>query len=287
MHTDEIEIDADLVRNLLREQTPGWAGLPLERIPSAGTDNALFRLGNDLVVRLPRISWAVDDVDKECRWLPFLAPQLPVAVPAPVLQGEPGAGYPYRWWVYRWLDGHNPSTRRQAAQLAVPLADFVNALHRIDPTGGPPASRGVPLSDRDADTRDVIASLSAEMDTRAASAAWERALQASSWTGVPVWVHGDLSPGNLLIAHGRLGAVIDFGCLGVGDPACDLIVAWNLLPASSRDAYRAALGVDDATWERGRGWALSIALGQLSFYAQTNPVLVANARHVLRELLGP
>jgi aminoglycoside phosphotransferase (APT) family kinase protein len=286
MHTDEIEIDADLVRSLLREQVPAWAGLPLERVPSAGTDNALFRLGKDMVVRLPRIGWAVDDVDKECRWLPYLAPQLPVAVPAPVAQGEPGAGYPHRWWVYRWLDGHNPSTRRQAAQLPTRLAAFLSALHGIDATDGPPASRGVPLIERDGYTRDAIASLAAVLDTDAATTAWERALQAPPWPGPPVWVHGDLSPGNLLIAHGRLSAVIDFGCLGIGDPACDLIVAWNLLPTPSRSAFRAALDVDDDTWERGRGWALSIALGQLSYYAQTNAALAANARHVLRELLG-
>jgi aminoglycoside phosphotransferase (APT) family kinase protein len=285
MHADEVEIDGDLVRRLLADQLPHWVSLPLERVASAGTDNALFRLGDDLVVRLPRISWAVDDVDKECRWLPFLASRLPVQIPSPVAQGEPGAGYPHRWWIYRWLQGSNPSPDRQPKQLAEELARVVNTLHSVDATGGPPASRGVPLAAREAYTRASIDSLAGVIDEHAATAAWERALQAPAWDGPPVWVHGDLSPGNLLVADGHLSAVIDFGCLGVGDPACDLIVAWNLLPAPARDVYRDALGVDEATWQRGRGWALSIALGQLSYYAETNPPLADSARHVLRELL--
>lgn len=285
MHADEVEVDVGLVRRLLEHQLPQWAGLPLARVDSAGTDNALFRLGRELVVRLPRISWAVDDVEKECRWLPRLADRLPVAIPAPVAQGDPGAGYPHRWWIYRWLEGAHPTVDRQPPALAQQLAHFVTALRAVDATGGPAASRGVPLADRDEYTRGAIASLAGVVDNRAAIAAWECALQVPAWDGPPVWVHGDLAPGNLLVADGRLSAVIDFGCLGVGDPACDLIVAWNLLPARDRDGYREALGVDEATWQRGRGWALSIALGQLSYYAETNPSLAGSARHVLRELL--
>lgn len=285
MHADEVEIDADLVRRLLADQLPEWVDLPVAQVASVGTDNALFRLGDDLVVRLPRITWAVDDVDKECRWLPLLASRLPVQIPSPVAQGDPGPGYPHRWWVYRWLEGSNPTVDQQPTQLAEELARFVGALRAVDTTGGPSASRGVPLEHRDAYTRAALASLAGEVDERATTAAWERALQAPPWDGPPVWVHGDLSPGNLLVANGRLAAVIDFGCLGVGDPACDLIIAWNLLPPQAREVYRHALGVDDATWQRGRGWALSVALGQLSCYATSNPPLADNARHVLRQLL--
>jgi aminoglycoside phosphotransferase (APT) family kinase protein len=288
MHADEVAIDAALVRRLLNGQFPHWSALPLEPVPSAGTDNALFRLGSELVVRLPRIDWAVPAVDKEQHWLPRLAPHLPAAVPLPIGHGEPAAGYPWPWSVYRWLDGESPDPDHldDAEGLAAELAGFVAALHRIHPTGGPPAVRGVPLAERDEDTRAAIDSLAEMVDTAAVTAAWEEDLHAPAWTGPPVWVHGDLSPGNLLLVDGRLAAVIDFGGLGVGDPACDLIVGWNLLPADGRDAFRSVLQVDDATWQRGRGWALSIALIQLPYYHRTNPQLAASARHVIREVLA-
>ncbi len=162
----------------------------------------------------------------------------------------------------------------------------MKALHRIDPTGGPPASRGVPLEMEDDPTRTAIAALRGMVDTHATTAAWDAALQTPAWSGPSVWVHGDLAPGNLLLRGGRLSAVIDFAGLGVGDPACDLIVAWNLLPADARNVFRADLGVDDATWARGRGWGLSVALIQLPYYKDTNPALAANARHVIREVLA-
>lgn len=273
---------------LLAAQFPQWADLPIEPVPSAGTDNALYRLGHDMAVRLPRIHRAVKDLDKEHQWLPRLAPLLPVAIPEPLGQGEPAEGYAWRWSVYRWLAGENPAVGRIAdpASLATELAQFIAALQRIDPTGGPPAGRGVPLEARDAPTRAAIDALQGIVDTAAVTAAWDAALQAPAWPGPPVWVHGDLSPGNLLSVDGRLSAVIDFGGLGVGDPACDLIVAWNLLPADTRIDFRAALRVDDATWERGRGWALSVALIQLPYYHSTNPALAANARHVIGEVLA-
>jgi aminoglycoside phosphotransferase (APT) family kinase protein len=288
MHEDEVHTDVALVRRLLAGQFPHWAGLPIERVPSAGTDNALYRLGGDMVVRLPRIHWAVDDVDKEQEWLPRLAPLLPVAIPLPLARGEPAEGYPWRWSVYRWLAGEHPSVDglTDAGSLATQLAEFVAALHRIDPTGGPPAGRGVPLRKRDAPTRAAIDALQGAVDTAAVTAAWEAALDVPAWPGPPVWVHGDLAPGNLLTVDGRLTAVIDFGGLGVGDPACDLIVAWNLLPADTRDVFRTALAVDDATWDRGRGWALSVALIALPYYDTTNPVLADSARHVIGEVLA-
>jgi aminoglycoside phosphotransferase (APT) family kinase protein len=288
MHADEMDTDVRLVGRLLAGQFPQWAHLPLEPVPSAGTDNALYRLGDDMAVRLPRIQWAVEDVDKEHQWLPRLAPLLPVAVPVPLGKGEPAEGYPWHWSIYPWLDGENPAVDgiTDPGSLATELAQFVAALHRIDPTGGPPASRGIPLADRDAPTRTAIDALQGIVDTAAATAAWDAAAQTPAWPGPPVWVHGDLSPGNLLTVDGRLSAVIDFGGLGVGDPACDLIVAWNLLPANTRNVLRAALRVDDATWERGRGWALSIALIQLPYYHRTNPVLAASARYVISEVLA-
>jgi aminoglycoside phosphotransferase (APT) family kinase protein len=276
------------VRRLLAGQFAEWAALPIERVRSSGTDNALYRLGDELVVRLPRIDWAVGGLDHAHEWLPRLAPLLPVAVPVPLAKGIPAEGYPWPWSVYGWLDGENPAVGRIADpdSLARDLARLVEALHRIDPVGGPPAGRGVPLAMRDEPTRAALAGLRGTIDTGAAVIAWEAALRTPAWPGPAVWVHGDLSPGNLLLQGGRLTAVIDFGGVGVGDPACDLIVAWNLLPADARRVLRTELGVDDATWGRGRGWALSIALIQLPYYKDTNRELAANARHVIREVLA-
>jgi aminoglycoside phosphotransferase (APT) family kinase protein len=287
MHAEEIQTDAHLVARLLAGQFPQWAQLPIQPVPSAGTDNALYRLGHDMVVRLPRIHWAVEGLDKERQWLPRLAPRLPIAIPFPLAKGAPADGYPWHWSVYRWLDGENPTVdcHGDSRRLAVDLASFIAALQRVEPMDGPPAGRGGPLATRDGPTRTAIEALRGVLDTDAVTAAWEAALQAPPWTLPPVWVHADLAPGNVLLVRQRLGAVIDFSLVGLGDPACDLPVAWNLLPEDVRDLFRATLEVDDATWARGRGWALSIALIQLPYYRDTNPALAASARHVIREVL--
>ena len=292
MHVDEVDTDASLVSRLLAAQFPQWADLPIEPVPSAGTDNALFRLGDDMAVRLPRIHWATG-VDKEHEWLPKLAPFLPLAIPVPLAKGQPGEGYPWQWSVYRWLEGESATIERIAdpRQAATELAQFISALQRIDATGWPPprppnASRGVPLAMRDRYTRKAIAALRGMSDVDTATAAWEAALGAPAWHGPPVWVHGDLLPGNLLVKQGRLSAVIDFAGLGVGDPACDLMIAWGLFSGESRDMFRAALAVDDATWARGRGWALSQALIFIPYYLDTNPVGVGNARRTIDEVLA-
>ncbi|MFF3504288.1 aminoglycoside phosphotransferase family protein [Streptomyces sp. NPDC003247] len=293
MHADEVDLDVFVVRRLLAAQFPRWADLPLTPVDSAGTDNAIYRLGADKAVRLPRIPSATGQVDKEQRWLPKLAPSLPLPVPLPLGKGAPGEGYPWHWSVYRWLEGRNvavediPDVRR----TAVDLAGFVAALHRIDPSGGPAPGphnfgRGVPLADRDAATRKAIAELRDEVDTAAVTEAWDVALGAQLPQGPGVWVHGDLSSGNLLFHDGRLAAVVDFGGLGVGDPAVDLSVAWELFPAPVREVFRTAVGTDAAAWERGRGWALSIALIQLPYYRDTNPVIAARARRVIEEVLA-
>jgi aminoglycoside phosphotransferase (APT) family kinase protein len=293
MHANEIHTDVVLAQRLVSGQFPQWAGLAIEPVPSAGTDNALYRLGDDMVIRLPRTRRTAGLVSKELEWLPRLAPLLPVEIPVPVAKGEPAEGYPWPWSVNRWLEGGNPTVDHIAdpEALANDLAGFVEALHRIDPTSGPPAGeqnffRGVPLALRDEPTRSAIADLRGVIDAEAATDAWETALRTPAWDGPPVWIHGDLAPGNLLLQGDRLTGVIDFGCLGVGDPAADLIVAWNLLPANVREIFRTELGVDDATWDRGRGWALSVALIQLPYYRATNPALATNSRHVISEVLA-
>lgn len=293
MHDNEVHTDESLVRRLLAAQFPQWADLPIEPVRSAGTDNALYRLGDEMAVRLPRIHWAAEQPDKECEWLPKLAPYLPLSIPVPLAKGEPGEGYPWTWSICRWLDGENATIDRivDPTQLATELAGFVAALHGIDASGGPRpglhnSSRGVPLATRDASTRAAIDALDGIVDVGAVTTAWDAALDAPVWDGPPVWIHGDLQSGNLLVVDGRLSAVIDFGCLGVGDPACDVMVAWTLFSSEARAAYGAALAVDDATWARGRGWALSTSLIALPYYKDTNPTLAGIARCTLAEVLA-
>ena len=293
MHADEVDVDVALAGRLLAAQFPQWAALPIVPVHSAGTDNAIYRVGADMAVRLPRIENATGQVDKEQQWLPRLAPHLPLAIPVPLAKGTPGEGYPWQWSVCRWLEGETATIERitDPGQAARDLAYFVVALQRIDPVGGPPPGvhnsfRGVPLSTRDAETRAAIASLDGMLDTGAVTTAWDAALQAPAWDGPPIWIHGDLSPLNLLVQQGRLSAVIDFGCLGVGDPACDLQVAWTFLSAQTRAVFRAALPVDDATWARGRGWALSVGLIALPYYQSTNPVLADIAQRAIDEVLA-
>lgn len=293
MHSDEVETDPSLVSRLLADQFPRWADLPIEPVESSGTDNAIYRLGEDMAVRLPRIPGATATIDKELRWLPELAPLLPVAIPLPLAKGSPGQGYPWHWSVHRWLDGESVNVERMAdpVGLAQDLGGFVAALRRIDTAAGPiperEGSRGLPLARRDAATRDAIVALDGVVDPRAVTAAWEAALRAPTWQRPGVWIHGDLLSGNVLVhGSGRLSAVIDFGCMTVGDPACDLMAGWTLFSAEGREAFRSAIAVDDATWARGRGWALSFALIALPYYMHTNPVFVRDARHVIREVLA-
>lgn len=288
MHANETRIGGSLVRRLLAEQFPRWARLPLRRVRSAGTVNALYRLGDDMAVRLPRVADGADDAVKEHTWLPRLAPLLPFPVPEILGLGTPAADYPWHWSVLRWLDGDTPQpgALTGAPELAADLGAFVTALRGIDLPGGPGAYRGIPLAAVDAETRSAIGELSGHIDTGAATAAWEEALAAPAWTGPARWLHADLMPMNLLVRGGRLTAVIDFGTFGTGDPACDFIPAWNLLPAEVRPAFRDAAGADDSGWARARGWALSMALTQLPYYRVTNPAIAGNAEHVIREVLA-
>lgn len=292
-HFNETRIDADLVSRLLRSQFPRWAHLPLEPVDSAGTDNAIYRLGERLAVRLPRVEWAVGQAEKEHRWLPKLAPHLPIAIPVPLALGSPDEEYPWHWSVYEWLEGENAGygLLGDPREAAAALGRFVAALQRVDSAGGPPpgahnSGRGVPLAMRDTPVREALAALRDTIDTITAAAIWEEALQAPVWTEPPVWLHGDLHPGNLLVGQGRLRAVIDFGTLGVGDPACDAMAAWTFLSSDTRADFRAALPIDDATWIRGRGWALSFGLIAYAYYKHTNPVLAGISRRAIDEVLA-
>ncbi|MGE0238950.1 MAG: aminoglycoside phosphotransferase family protein [Parvibaculaceae bacterium] len=293
MHEDEIEIDQVLVGRLIAAQFPQWSSLPLRPVAAGGTDNAIFRLGADMAARLPRHPGAAGPVVKEQRWLPRLAPHLPLAVPTPAAIGEPGETYPFNWSVCPWLPGQNVLSAPFAdlVQAARDLAQFVSRLQQVDPSGGPApgmhnSRRGEPLTNRDAETRSAIAQLAGMIDIGKALRVWDAALAVPAHAGEPRWLHGDLHPGNLLVEHGRLTAVIDFGCLGIGDPACDLMPAWTVLDAPSREVFRAHLTVDDAAWARGRGWALSMGVIALPYYLDSNPVLVAIARRAIAQALA-
>jgi aminoglycoside phosphotransferase (APT) family kinase protein len=261
-----VDIDAALARRLIDAQFPQWSHLAIEPVEVDGWDNRTFRLGSELSIRLPTGDWYAQQVDKEQRWLPVLAPQLPLPIPTPVARGEPAAGYPYSWSVYRWLDGDLASRARidDLTGFAASLAAFLNALARIDATGGPEPGqhnfyRGGPLATYEAETLAAVDALGQEIPRDAVLRVWEDAMT-TTWDRDPVWLHGDVASGNLLVRDGRLAAVIDFGSSGVGDPACDVVIAWTFLSGPSRDRFRADLDVDAATWSRGRGWALWKAL---------------------------
>jgi aminoglycoside phosphotransferase (APT) family kinase protein len=284
MHTDEVVIDEPLVRRLLAEQFPHWAGLPLERVEPEGTVNAIFRLGDDLSVRLARLDGPAEPGGKELDWLPRLAPLLPLEIPVPVAQGRPSRDYPWFWEIHTWVAGQTvPVEEIDAVPAARDLAAFVRSLQRVDPSGAP-RGRGIPLAQRDEGFRHWLARFDGDP---AAAVAWERALEAPPWDGPPVWHHGDLDVRNWLVRGGRINGVIDWGAMGVGDPACDVMVAWKLHSLEARDAFRNALTVDDATWERARGWAVSQAVAVLAYYTpENNPTLYGEAEAWLALVLS-
>jgi aminoglycoside phosphotransferase (APT) family kinase protein len=284
MHVDEVEIDDSLVRQLVVDQFPEWADLPLRRVEPAGTVNAIFRLGDQLALRLAVRKGPTKPGGKELDWLPKLAPLLPLQIPVPVAQGQPGAEYPWFWDVHTWVDGETATVNEiDAIQAAHDLSAFISALREVDPTEAPPG-RGVPLSERDHEFRHWLARFDGDRRVRTE---WERALAAPAWDGPPVWHHGDLDVRNWLVRNGRISGVIDWGSMGVGDPACDVMVAWKLHAAVGRDAFRAALRVDDATWDRARGWVVSQAVAALAYYTpENNPSLYNEAQSWLELVLS-
>lgn len=287
MHADEIEVDAALVDCLIAAQFPDLAGQRVEVLEPWGTDNAVWRLGDELVVRLPRIGWAVEQVHRDAVWLPRLAPHLPVAVPDPIAIGAPGCGYLYVWAVHRWIPGEaaTPARIDDPFRFAEDLARVVLALWSTPTAGAPPArNRARPLGDYDRDARDAIRSAGHLIDVDAATAVWEEALAAPAHRGSPVWVHGDLE-GNCLVDNGQLCGLIDWGSACAGDPAVDVQVGWSpLFTADSRQVFFNVLAVDDATIARSRGAAVHQACAALSYYLDTYPLIVERSWHKLAAL---
>lgn len=293
----EVPVGTDVVRQLVFEQFPDWADLPLRPVATPGMDNMTFRLGETMSVRLPRYPRWRRQVLREQKWLPVLGPQLPLAIPVPLAQGEPGAGYPFEWSVYRWLAGEpaTPDRFTDRRDAALTLARFLRTLHSLDAAAGTPPEgsngfRGCDLADpRDSPvTSDritaKIAALDGLADTDALHALWQAGLSADRWPAAPVWVHGDPAPNNLLAEGGRLTAVIDFGTMAVGDPACDLIAAWTFVGAADRDEFRESIGLDDASWERGRVWGMVATLPGPD--ELRDPAQQPAAQRAIDELLG-
>lgn len=289
MHADEIDVDADMVRRLLELQFPQWARLPIERIASPGTVNAMFRLGDDMLVRAPFVPTGSAGIELEARWLPRLQPHLPVATPTVLGVGAPALGYPCPWLVLNWLPGECPVPGElgDAHALALDIAAFLSAMRKIETTGAPRGYRAGPLQPLDAAVRACLAEceeVGLPLDYPSLTLSWQESLRAGLWTSAPVWVHCDLLPGNVLVERDRLVAVLDFAASGIGDPACDLIAAWSILPPPERRMLGELLEVDDDTWSRGRGWALAQAVIALPYYRESNTAMAESALHVLTEL---
>jgi len=288
MHDGEAEIDVALVRRLVGAQFPGLAGLQVREVSSTGTVNAIYRLGDQLGARLPRLPRYVASLEREWRWLPVLAPGLTMRVPEPVALGQPTAEYPFTWMIYRWIDGHPYADQliddeRQAAR---DLARFVSEIRRIALAADAPAGGRRPLAQLDAGTRTSIAEAADVIDRAAARAAWEAALRSPAWDGRPVWIHADLLRPNLLVAGGRIRAVIDFGGAGAGDPATDVIPAWAVFGPAGRAAFRDALGIDNGTWHRARGIALHQAAALIPYYSVSNPAFAALGQRTVEQVIA-
>jgi aminoglycoside phosphotransferase (APT) family kinase protein len=286
MHEGEIEIDAVLVKRLLSEQFPHLANRLIRLVRSTGTVNAIYRLDHDFCVRLPRLGIWAESIDNEWAWLPELAPYLSLNIPKPLARGKPTSWYPYPWAIYHWLEGtpYQDSLISDERQAAYDLANFILELRSIDIQGAPRGGRR-PLLELDAATRSAIESSRAVIDTEAVSAAWTRSLESPPWNGNPAWIHGDLLKSNLLVQEGCLCAVIDFGGVGIGDPAADVVPAWSVFNKVGRETFRQALDVDDDTWSRARGYALHQALMIIPYYPETNPEFVAMAKRTVEEIL--
>lgn len=285
-------IDSALVRKLIDSQFPQWKHLEVKPVARGGWDNRTFHLGETMLVRMPTAVEYEQKVEIEQYWLPILSPLLPLQIPTPIEMGRPGSGYPWKWSIYRWIEGETVAHAQitDTIKFAKDLAQFLIALHKIDPTNGPVPGphnfyRGGSLHVYDAQTRQAIEKLKDKIDAAATTQVWEMAL-ATSWNKPPVWVHGDISLGNLLVKNGQLNAVIDFGGMAVGDPACDLAIAWTFFNDESREVFRSILDLDEETWARGRGWTLWKALIVAAGICETNNIEGKDCWRIIDEVIA-
>lgn len=286
MHEDEIDIDIPLVKRLLAEQFPRLANRSIIPVRSTGTVNAIYRLDQDLYVRLPRLGIWVKSIENELSWLPKLDKHISLNIPKPLARGRPTNWYPHPWAIYHWIEGspYQDELISDESQVAYDLVNFILELRSIDMLGAPRGGRR-PLVELDAATRSAIGSAQGVIEAEEVSAAWTRSLESPPWDGKPVWIHGDLLKSNLLVQGGRLYAVIDFGGVGIGDPAADVVPAWSVFTEVGRETFRQALDVDDDTWSRARGYAFHQALMIIPYYPETNPEFVTMAKRTVEEIL--
>ena len=291
-HSDKIHINSTLAQQLIATQFPQLADLPIKPVEPGGWDNRTFRLGEHMNIRLPSAAQYASKIEKEYHWLPKLAPLLPLTIPTPLAVGRPTEEYPFPWSIYQWIDGETASINNIAdsSQCAIDLATFLIALQHIDSTGGPIAGqhnfyRGGNLKIYNTETQLAIKKLKNQYDTNVVQKIWNKAIN-SQWNNPPVWIHGDISPANLLVKNGKLIAVIDFGGLGIGDPACDLAIAWTFFNKKDRNTFRTTLAVDNATWERARGWALWKALIIVAQLPGTNPLEIEKSQQIIDEIIN-
>lgn len=295
-HVESSRLTPDLVRCLLREQFPQWAVEHISAVDVQGWDNRTFRVSDDLLARLPSAEGYAAAVAKEHRWLPYLQSNLDLPIPAPVALGRPGCGLPWPWSVYRWRPGTSARTDLliDAVSFARDVAGFLTALHAVDVDSGPTPGahngwRGGPVTTYDAETRATAASLADDLDLPAVLEVWQAAV-AAPFDEPPRWVHGDVTGSNLLVEDGRLSAVIDFGSCAVGDPACDLVIAWTFFDGEARATFREAVPVEPGTWARARGWALwkgllTMAAGPDAAAAERRYGWRCSARRLVDELI--
>jgi aminoglycoside phosphotransferase (APT) family kinase protein len=287
-----VTIDSTLVHKLIDSQFPQWSNLPVRPVEFSGWDNRTFHLGSDMMVRLPSDTFYALQVEKEQYWLPRLSPHLSLTIPTPLAMGIPSEDYPWHWSIYQWIEGQTASIDRieNMRQFAEDLAKFLVEFQHIDARGGPVAGehsfyRGGSLATYDSETQWAMKQLGNQADTLILSSIWSEALQ-TVWQNAPVWVHGDVAVGNLLVNKGRLCAVIDFGQLAIGDPACDLVIAWTFFKNDSREVFQRILNLDKATWARARGWALWKALIVCAKLPGTNPLDIEKSWKVVHELIA-
>lgn len=289
-----VEITLSIVKKLILEQFPEWSNLPIEPVKQGGVDNRTFRLGKEMLIRLPSAEGYAAQVQKEQEWLPKLALHLSIAITKPLAQGKPSKDYPFNWSIYKWIDGESANIisldDSQLQHIALQLAQFLNELHVINITdsyfpGTHNFWRGSHPSVYDAQVRSVVKILHDVVDIEKILTIWKKAME-SKWEKTPVWVHGDFASGNILIKDGNLAAVIDFGCMGVGDPACDLTIVWTFLTSESRNVFKSNLiGLDPHTWDRAKGWALWKALITLEQIDNKENLEALKQKKVINEIL--
>lgn len=287
LHNTEAKLSLEVVKQLLNEQFPEWSHQTIHPLSHQGTDNVMLKLGENKILRFPRTQRSEESLKKEFLWLPKLDSSLPIQIPHILGVGRPNEQYPYQWAIVNFLEGRSPSDSNplNLTLAAKDLGNFIKELQKVDTINAPLCSRKPPSMSCDKETRESMLALSDVFDIKVIDKLWDLALEVSSWKMDPVWLHGDIHAGNLLVQGRKLTGVIDFGMSGVGDPACDLIVAWMLFDQDAREIFHSAVNPDEAMWDRARGCALHFGIMAYSYYKNRDPFLAGVAKRTLNEIL--